>query len=107
MITSYCSLYGPSDIFIVDTIEEIYNFIIDYVIYPSTIFKNISFKNEDILTIENIKNNQNKKNIQIICKRNINLYWLDTYYVTVKILEDIPRLKLNNNLLKMIRDYKK
>lgn len=57
MITSYCSLYGPSDIFIVDTIEEIYNFIIDYVIYPSSIFKNISFKIEDIPTIENIKNN--------------------------------------------------
>jgi hypothetical protein len=115
IITSYCSVYGPSDIFIVDTIEDIYNFVIDYVIYPASIFKNINFKLEDIPTFENIQNKlEQKEYVDDNCNfgaKEIIIYTgsrgVDKYYVTVKIIEDIPRLKLNNNLLKVIQDYKK
>ncbi len=113
IITSYCSLYGSDNIFVVDTIEDIYNFIIDYIIYPASIFKNINFKIEDIPTIENIQNKLEQKEYgdNIFGAQEILVYsgsrGLNKYYVTVKIIADIPYLKLDNNLLKVIQDYKK
>ena len=112
LLTSYCSTYGSDCVFLVKTIEDIYYFIINYVIYPSSIFKNNGFSIKDIPSIEFIKNKLDYKNYEINFggkeillyegKRNDN-----KYYVTVKIMEDIEVSRFDNKYLLIIEEYLK
>jgi len=116
LITSYCSSYGTDEIFLVNNIEDIYYFIINYVIYPSSIYKNDNFKIEDIPTIENIKeildNPDNELQNNMFGAKEILVYeetrYNSTYYVTVKKMKDISQLKIyDDSYLNIIKDFKK
>lgn len=119
LVTSYCSIYGCGDTVIVENIDDIYNFIIAYVIYPSCIYKNNNFSLEDIPSLEYIEKLINDKDYindslnftfgakeVLIYKGN---HLNNTYYVTVKNLNEIEKINFDENTKNlyrnMINDY--
>ena len=115
LITSYCSTYGADEICLVDKIEDIHYFIINFVIYPSSIYKNNNFKLEDIPTIENIKeilDNPDNELKNMFGAKEILVYeesrYNSIYYVTVKKMKNIAKLKIcDDSYLNIIKEFKK
>jgi len=106
LVTCYCSTYGCGDVAIVENINDIYNFIITYVIYPSCIYKNNNFSLEDIPSPECIENIINDKDYinDSLCffgAKEVLIYkgnrGNNIYYVTVKNLNEIEKIKFDED----------
>ncbi len=46
MVSTYSNLYDPGEICFVNKISDILQFIVDYIIYPSSIYKRKNFKKD-------------------------------------------------------------
>ncbi len=122
MISSYCSLYGPKDIYLVNNIDDIVKYIINYIIYDCCIYKSKNFQINDIPTIDSItkiiettiENNYDIRDWQsnfTFGPKEILVYKGSApnnseYYVTVKIMKDIETLDFDDlDYLKIITEY--
>jgi len=70
MVSTYCDIYGPGEFCCVNNISDIVQFIVEYVIYPSSIYKQKNFTVEDIPTVKDIENTIKKMNKKV--KKKVN-----------------------------------
>jgi hypothetical protein len=126
MISSYCSLYGPKDVYLVENVDDIVKYIINYIIYDCCIYKSKDFEINNIPTIDSITKiiendveNELENNYVIrdwqsnftFGPKEILVYKASApnnseYYVTIKIMKDIESLDFEDfDYLKNITNY--
>jgi hypothetical protein len=126
MISSYCSLYGPKDVYLVENVDDIVKYIINYIIYECCIYKSKDFQINNIPTIDSITkiiDNEDKNDFEnnydirdwqsnfTFGPKEILVYKGSApnnseYYVTVKIMKDIESLDFDDvDYLKNITEY--
>ena len=103
MISTYCSSYGPNDVCMVNTIDDIVKYIVTYIIYQYRIYTTKFFNINNIPTTQSIEKsiNENEYLDNNFGPKEILLYKgtspsNDIYYATIKIMKDIEILDFDD-----------